>query len=373
MKKDGRVKRVVALFVEPTSYVIALAEEIDRQGLVEFEAYYIHGQRSQRWDISNISKRRIIGDNLLGAVKFLWNEVRREKVDCIHLAGWGEPMLLAMILWGRMRSIDITIESDSHESSVKNRFVDSIRVRLYRILFRIPKIYFPGGCKQAEYLKRLGVSPDKIQVSKMTVDVNGIKKASGEISKKEVSRLRQGLEIMPDDIVFLHVGRHEKEKNIAYLISTFKGLVAAGRKGIWLLLVGEGSLTEKLKKQARTEPNIKFTGRLEGRDLLKSYMAADVLVLPSTFEPWGLVVNEAMATGKAVIVSDKVGCADDLVKGRGTGFVIRNDTNELGARMLEMARDANMRSFMSRRARDVIANWGVEDEALILGEGWLSI
>ncbi len=102
-------------------------------------------------------------------------------------------------------------------------------------------------------------------------------------------------------------------------------------------------------------------GRLEGDALLNAYAAADVFVLPSTFEPWGLVVNEAMAAGLPVIASAAVGCADDLIVDGETGVLIEaGSSSELATSMARLADDIGLRRAMSRAARRRIAPWTLE-------------
>ena len=81
-------------------------------------------------------------------------------------------------------------------------------------------------------------------------------------------------------------------------------------------------------------------GKRFGKDLASAYHSSHVLVLPSSFEPWGLVVNEAMAAGLPVIVSDQVGAAHDLVEGHETGFIFHfDDVDELAQRMKTLKED----------------------------------
>lgn len=82
--------------------------------------------------------------------------------------------------------------------------------------------------------------------------------------------------------------------------------------------------------------NITFLGQINNRELYKFYRDADVFILPSKSEPWGLVVEEALNNGTPVIVSDKVGCAIDLVT-KDTGLIFRSGNgDDLKAKVLRM-------------------------------------
>jgi len=88
------------------------------------------------------------------------------------------------------------------------------------------------------------------------------------------------------------------------------------------------------------------------------YAASDCLVLPSEYEPWGLVVNEAMAAGLPVIVSDKVGCAADLVRSGENGVVYRcGDLAALAKALGVVVTDADRRRCWGRRSREIISGW----------------
>ena len=100
-----------------------------------------------------------------------------------------------------------------------------------------------------------------------------------------------------------------------------------------LAVAGDGSLRAHVEAiAAKPDCRVTYLGRLSGDDVLRSYLAADLLVLPSLFEPWGLVINEAMACGLPVIVSDRVGCADDLVRPAETGLSSARATRSIWPR-----------------------------------------
>jgi glycosyltransferase involved in cell wall biosynthesis len=98
-------------------------------------------------------------------------------------------------------------------------------------------------------------------------------------------------------------------------------------------------------------------------DVVKAYVAGDLCALPSRFEPWGLVVNEALACGLPAVVSSAVGCADDLIAGTGAGTVVAaGDVTALARAISEFAGDAHLRQRAATRAREVIANWTLAEE-----------
>lgn len=119
---------------------------------------------------------------------------------------------------------------------------------------------------------------------------------------------------------FVYVGRLIECKNIDFMIRAF--LVYHQKyANSELHIVGKGTLDEMLKNRYASCGSIFWDGPKYGNDLLDVYRQNHVLVLPSTYEPWGLVVNEAMSAGMPVLVSNEVGAHYDLVDGNDTGFV----------------------------------------------------
>lgn len=119
---------------------------------------------------------------------------------------------------------------------------------------------------------------------------------------------------------FLYVGRFVEVKNLRLLVETFNKL-----PHLKLMMAGYGELEPDLKNLAKE--NIKFLGPVKNCDLWKIYRKADVFILPSISETWGLVVEEALNNGLPVIVSDKVGCREDLVTSE-TGIVFLHNSHE---------------------------------------------
>lgn len=119
---------------------------------------------------------------------------------------------------------------------------------------------------------------------------------------------------------YLYVGRLVEVKNIELLVDVFN------ENGKPLTIVGTGILDQKLKAKAKS--NIVFRGFVENEKLGEIYQAHDVFVLPSFYEPWGLVVEEAIYWGLPVVVSDRVGSSVDMVEELDTGVIFQSRNKE---------------------------------------------
>ncbi|MDE6871392.1 MAG: glycosyltransferase [Bacteroidales bacterium] len=119
---------------------------------------------------------------------------------------------------------------------------------------------------------------------------------------------------------YIFVGRLVEVKNVSLLIDVFN------KNGKPLTIVGTGVLEEELKNKAKD--NISFTGFIDNSKLGEIYQNHDVFILPSYSETWGLVVEEALYWGLPVIVSDRVGSGEDMVKDLNTGLIFKNNDCE---------------------------------------------
>ena len=108
---------------------------------------------------------------------------------------------------------------------------------------------------------------------------------------------------------------------------------------------------------------MRFLGFKNQSELPAYYDLCDLFVMPTVFEPWGLVVNEVMNAGRAVIVSDQVGCAPDLVRDGNNGFIYQAGNVADLHRVLRIALADPVRlKDMGRRSLDIINRWSFEDD-----------
>jgi glycosyltransferase involved in cell wall biosynthesis len=142
---------------------------------------------------------------------------------------------------------------------------------------------------------------------------------------------------------FLYVGRLSSEKRVGDLIQAFGSLTGQKYEDWSLHVVGEGPLRDQLELMAHDDARVVFTGSLDYVALGTEYRLSDALVLPSSREPWGLVINEAIGHGLFTITTDQVGAAHDLVDER-TGITYPVGDLERLARALVQASKHLVRS-----------------------------
>ena len=158
------------------------------------------------------------------------------------------------------------------------------------------------------------------------------------------------------------VGKLEPKKRILDLVAAIAA--AANRpRHFHLLIVGSGPLMEEAKTLALRSPvPMTFAGFLNQTELPQAYAAANCLVLPSDYgETWGLVVNEAMACGLPAVVSDRVGCAADLVESGVTGEIFPfGNVDALAGVLQSLAVSPERLREMGTRARARVADYSAE-------------
>lgn len=252
--------------------------------------------------------------NSKGVSKFfeLWQLLHTYKKECreVVIGGWDSLMNWAAAFSCRKVQKAVQVESSIFESTVTG--LKGLLKKVF--LTRIETAYVSGKAHKA-LLEQLGFK----KTIKITGGVGLMNRVPQPafVSRSEVRR-------------FIYVGRLVEVKNLELLITVFNELPE-----FHLTIVGFGVLEEQLK--ALAGQNITFSGAVKNTDLSSYYQASDVFILPSKSESWGLVVEEALNNGLPVIVSDRVGCKDDLVTEE-TGLIFKSgDKADLKRAVLEIA------------------------------------
>jgi glycosyltransferase involved in cell wall biosynthesis len=212
---------------------------------------------------------------------------------------------------------------------------------------------FYVGTKNKEYLKEYGLKDGQLSFTPHAVD-NERFAADRHI---EAMALRDKLFIGDDDVLVLFAGKMEDKKSPLELLEAFLSLK---KKGIHLLYAGNGDLESELKLKAAHAPNVHFLDFQNQTQMPVIYQACDLFCLPSKGpgETWGLAVNEAMACGKAVLISDKAGCCADLVKSDLNGQIFKSgNAQELKDCLDSLTQSKSKLAGMGRNSAAMIKDW----------------
>ena len=239
--------------------------------------------------------------------------INKFKPDVVNLPGYYEPAMNLVLFYCRLKGIKVVISADSTEGDNANIWW---REAIKSFIVTKAHGFFCYGSKSAEYIYKLGMKPKHILVANNAVDNQRVESVYKEAifdrkSNKETYNLRQ--------YNFIYVGRLISVKNLDNLLAAYKPLANTD----WgLIILGDGSEEEKLKQYVADNhlDGVRFIVGQAWYDVPKILALGDVFILPSYSEPWGLVVNEAMACGMPVIVSNKCGSAYDVVKENQNGY-----------------------------------------------------
>lgn len=350
-----------------------LCSEILARSSVKTCIVFVEENLSQPWniDLKNNPDIKVLTGSQGVKLKDLLTVITRNDIELAHFAGWSHPLIFAAWLFCWIRGIPFTVESDTPfrtEVPGWNAFAKRL---LYPILFRLPSMFMPGGSRQAAYFRNYGVTDDKIRIAQMTVDVVAIMTYRQGINDERRHLIRQEFGLLPGAVVFLYVGRLITHKGIRILLEAFEILQSCAVTKCALVMVGDGELIDDVKALMSHIPSLFVTGRLEGTALLDAYAAADVFVLPSYWEPWGLVLNEAMASGLPVIVTDAVGSSDDLVEKGENGLIVPVGQSEaLADAMYYLVQNNNARKNMGSASIKKIMPWTLANEADLMVKYW---
>lgn len=280
----------------------------------------------------------------------------KAKPAVVAIPGWSAREALAALDWcrSRRRPAIIMSASTAHDKS-RTWWKEAIKTRIVKLC----AAGIVGGQPHADYMARLGMPRDCIFSGYDVVDNDYFAREADAVRRtaKEV-RLRLG---MPRRC-FLASGRFVRKKNFGFLIEAYYSYQRhAGAKAWDLIILGDGALRRNLEQQRDQlglTSRIHLPGFKQYDELPAWYGLAGAFVHTSTTEQWGLVVNEAMAAGLPVLVSNRCGCAPDLVEEGRNGFVFDpTDVAALARSMLRMSDSEIDLIAMGKASRAIISRW----------------
>lgn len=325
------MKKVAVVASHPIQYQAPMFRALAT--LVDLRVYFAHRQGAAQqaaagygvpfeWDV----------DLLAGyASSFLTNVSSRPGVDAFRAADTPgvlaairefQPAAVVAMGWNlkcywqaadaarRVGSLAL-VRGDSQLATPRSRALRAAKRLLYPRMLRRFDRFLPVGRRSREYLEHYGVPANRCFVCPHTIDLERFFAASNLPDTERVAARAQ-FGAAPGDLVLAFVGRFLAWKRPGQILEAVARL--PNRTGILCLFVGGGDEEEALRRDAaRAGVRAAFHGFVNQSEMPRVLALADALVVASTGrETWGLVANEALASGTAVIVSDEAGCAPDL-------------------------------------------------------------
>lgn len=293
--------------------------------------------------------RRRIGKYNVLLNRGLSAALRRAKPDAILCGGYTYMASWQAAFWARRHSVPLLLWSESNALDIrrKHRLVEWVK----RKFSGRCQAYVAAGKSSRDYLLELGAPSHSIFIAPDAVDVPFFA-AAAERARQQDAEIRERNNLPPR--YFLYVGRLIQEKGVFELLDAYAKLEQSVRSQIGLVFVGDGAARQELAERAvRIQPGvIRFCGWVHREKLPEIYALAQAFIFPTYSDPWGLVVNEAMACSLPIVASEVAGCVPDLVQHGWNGFAVRPRDVEGLVRSMEMlfddlesARQMGRRSF----------------------------
>lgn len=350
----GTSPRLVVIAPHVVQYQVPLYAELARHDDIDLEVVFLsraglepyHDAQFDRtisWDLDLLEgyPHTFLTDCPGGARIGLASAVRRADVAVIH--GHSQPWMLYASVLCRAFGRPYLLRGEAWPEANAMGWRRLVREALAYASVRGAAGGLANGSHNARFYQRFGAKA--VYSAPYSVDTERFRSAAAGARHGRAEALDQ-LGLDPDRTTYVFAGKFIPKKRPLDLVRAVRQHPADPN----LLMIGDGPLLEQVRSEG-AGLRLALPGFINQRDLPSILALGDVFVLPSILEPWGLVVNEALATGLLPVVSDRVGCAPDLVQGVGEVFPA-GDVKALTAALIvagKRAREAGWRIEAARR------------------------
>lgn len=284
------------------------------------------------------------------AVKAVINKLDDLNPDIILAGAIAFPSGAAAVNWGLNRGRKVVVFDDARLVDVRRSpFVDWIKKKVYS---GVDAIFCPSEEWQNTF-EHFGFSKEQLYY--------GVNVVNNDfwMDQEFVPEIKAKYNY------FLTIGRQVPKKNLIFLLQAYKKYLDVAIRPLHLTLIGDGPMNISLRQfvvDSDIEEFVHFVPFLPQENLKSYFREASWFVFPSlSGETWGLVINEAMASGLPVIVSNQVGCVSTLVKDGVNGFIFSpDDVDELAQTLVRAATmDEGERLGMAKQSTEIISKWGL--------------
>jgi glycosyltransferase involved in cell wall biosynthesis len=288
--------------------------------------------------------------------------LKKDEFDAALIFSYDSRLQLRILRAANRANIPVMLRGDNLDGTNPKRSFAKATARRYILKWlykRIDAMCSVGAYTRRHYLDH-GVPAERIFFSPHCVDDQLFEEQRAKFAGLR-DEIRKDLGFESDDFVFMFSGKMIEIKNPLLIADALNRL--PNRNGIGFLAVGEGKLRAEFERRMREclGGRAVFTGFVNQSELGKYYTAADAMILPSWSETWGLVVNEAMIFGLPIIVSDAVGCREDLALPGRTGYIFPSgDPVALAESMMKLVQDPQRASSMGLAGSNLVRNYSVE-------------
>jgi glycosyltransferase involved in cell wall biosynthesis len=282
--------------------------------------------------------------------------IKQHNIRAVVMAGYNDPGRLRLIRWCARNNVACLLQADSNIHGDLARGVAAVVKR--RIVSRVSRwcrAILPCGSLGVQYFQKYGAERQKMFLMPYEPDYQLIQ----DIDSAAIERARHRFGLAPQRKRIVYSGRLIAAKRVDLLIDAFARI--ASQRPEWdLVIVGDGPLRQSLESRVPESLRSRaiwtgFSGDQETVSAL--YRASDVLALPSDYEPWALVINEAAAAGMAIVSSDVVGAAAELVRPNVNGMLFAHGSVDDLAKALACVTDPARIDGMKSASLAVLGEW----------------
>ncbi len=380
-EKVAQPDDVIVLTNVPTPYRLALHRRIDREmPEIRLLTIYTHSEADQAWSLEagaaadeaarvfrfgtgegdsvNTSSRlgSIAREWAKGGRIAAWLAARTVPPKALLLCGYNDPGRLRVLAYCRSAGIPVFLVGDSN---IRGDRASGIKAAIKRaVVSRVIAAcdgVMPCGACGAEFFKKYGARDERIFQFPYEPDYALIE----GLTQPAIDGVARVLGLRPDRHRIVFCGRMIPAKRPDLAIGAFAAI--ADERPDWDLVMigaGDGLDAAKARVPERLRGRVLFTGFIGDQTTISAiYRSSDVFVLPSEYEPWGVVINEAVCAGMAVVASNAVGAAVELVRDGESGrLVTPGSLPALAAALRETTESATLAKFKAA-APEALRDW----------------
>jgi glycosyltransferase involved in cell wall biosynthesis len=288
----------------------------------------------------------------------IFRELSDSRPDVVVVSGWSTFASQAAVAWCRRHRVPYVLLVESNDADERPTWRRAVKGAVVPTFVKGAARVLAIGKLARESVIARGADPERVAWFANTVDVPWFLAETERLQARR-RELRDDLGATDDDVVVLSIARLAPEKGLDTLVLA---AATADDPRLVLVLAGDGPERERLETLAgELGVRLRIVENIPFERIVERYVAADVFALLSTHEPWGVVVNEAAATGLPLVLADRVGAHADLLDAGGNGFLVRaGDVQAAGEALRALVGDAVLRARFGVRSLELMRDWGYE-------------
>jgi len=377
------MQRLAIVTTHPIQYYAPIFQLLHQRGVISIKVFYTWGEKSVNKFDPGFNKTINWDIPLTEGYPFEWvtntsadpgshhfkgiinpglnKQIKQFSPDAILFFGWAYNSHLKAMRYFKNK-LPVYFRGDSTLLDERKSMKSVLRSILLKWVYRHVDIAFYTGTNNKAYFKKFGLKDSQLSFAPHAID-----NARFSLDRHdEAKTLRDGIGLSADDLLIVFAGKFEEKKDPGLLLAAFQ---QQKKSACHLLFVGNGPLEDELKQMAQNNANIHFMDACNQSYMPVVYQASDLFCLPSKGpgETWGLAINEAMACGKAILASDKVGCAVDLVKENYNGATFAScDSDDLSKKLDALTRSPEKLKMYGSNSLKLIEDWNCVNIAIAI-------